>query len=375
MLDIAEIFRTAGPAYRERFAGRMLPSHLRAMQDIERCRTPALGGHVRQCCECGMLHYTYHSCRNRHCPKCHADDTHRWIEKQKARLLPCGYFLLTFTLPDELRPVARSHQEIVYAVLMQAAAQALLTLTADPRYLGAQPGILAVLHTWTRDLLFHPHVHFLVTAGGLSADGQAWIKPKNRGFLVPCRALSLLFRGKVHDGLRKHDLLAKLDRKIWRRKWVVHAQHAGTGEHVIAYLGRYIYRVAITNSRIESFNNDLVTFRYRENRTGEWKCTSLPVHEFIRRFLQHILPRGFTKVRYYGLFSSSCHRALEFARGLFHDHPALVASAPPRLADTVEVTAETPDLPRCPSCKHGVLIIVATLPRPSSRLVDIRAPP
>lgn len=185
MLEIADIFREVGPAYRERFGARMLPSHLKAMSDIELCRTAALGGHLRKCDHCGETDYSYHSCRNRHCPKCHGDQTERWLEAQRSRMLLCPYFLLTFTLPDELRELARSNQKIVYGILLTCAAEALKTLAADPRYMGARPGMIAVLHTWTRAMLYHPHAHFLVTAGGLTKDDRRWVECKNPAFLVP----------------------------------------------------------------------------------------------------------------------------------------------------------------------------------------------
>ena len=174
MLEVADVFREAGPAYRQRFGSRMLPSHLKAMRDIERCRTQALGGHLRQCDRCATLQYSYHSCRNRHCPKCQGDQTQAWLDRQRARLLPCPYFLLTFTLPDPIRRLARSHQKAVYGILLSAAAQSLLELTADPRWLGARPAVLAVLHTWTRDLRYHSHAHLLVSAGGLRPDRRVW---------------------------------------------------------------------------------------------------------------------------------------------------------------------------------------------------------
>ena len=209
MFEVADIFREAGQAYRGRFAARMLPSHLRAMRDIERCRTAALGGHLRQCDDCGALQYSYHSCRNRHCPKCHGDQTRRRLEQQRARVLPCSYFLLTFTLPAQLRDLARAHQKVVYGILMRAAAQSLLKLTADLRYLGARPGIIAVLHTWTRAMLYHPHAHLLVTAGGLTGDGRIWRYPTRPEFLVPGHALSVIFRASTLATARTSSTISR----------------------------------------------------------------------------------------------------------------------------------------------------------------------
>lgn len=375
MLEVADIFREIGPAYRARFGARMLPSHVRAMSDIELCRTSALGGHLARCDRCGETEYSYHSCRNRHCPKCHGDQTERWLEAWRGRLLPCPYFMLTFTLPQELRALARARQRIVYGTLMKAAASALQKLTADSRYLGARPGLLAVLHTWTRDMLYHPHVHILVTAGGLDRAEGNWVESKNPAFLLPCRALSVIFRAKVRDALQDADLLGGIPARTWRRKWVVHCQHAGTGDKVLEYLGRYVYRIAIANSRLENFDGERVVFRYRDGRSGQTKRCALEALEFIRRFLQHALPRRFVKVRAYGLYSASCRPALERAR-------QILGQATPCSGDTPQgASASVPavdDAGRtCPYCQAGRMQIVAELLPvllPNSR-TTIRAPP
>jgi len=321
---------------------------------------------VRACDHCGTRQYSYHSCRNRHCPKCHGEQTQRWLERQRARLLPCAYFLLTFTLPGELRTLARAHQKRVYGVLMTAAAAALLKLTADPRYLGARPGLLAVLHTWTRALLYHPHVHMLATAGGLRGTDLTWVRPRHAAFLVPGRALSRLFRGKMRAGLRKAGLLEQVPAAVWRHEWVVHVQPAGTGEKVLEYLARYVFRIALVNSRLEQFENGEVTFRYREGRTGLTRRCTLDAVAFLGRFLQHVLPQGFTKVRHYGLFSPSRRDGLAQAR-----EQLIAASAAPRPdpAPAAPATGPAPDgapCPRCPACGIGVLHIVETL-RPCGR--------
>lgn len=367
MLELADIFREGGPAYRQAHGSRMLPSHLRAMRDIEACRTAALGGHLRACDHCGERQYAYHSCRNRHCPKCHGDQTRRWLDHTRSHLLPCPYFLATFTLPAELRPLARAHQKIVYGLLMRCAAEALLKLTADPDHLGARPGLLAVLHTWTRAMAYHPHVHILVTAGGWR-DGHApgWIPPKRPDFLVPGRALSILFRAKLRDALRHAGLVDRVPPEVWRKDWVVQLQHAGSGEKVLEYLARYVFRIALVNSRLERFENGQVTFRFRDGRSGKTKHCTLEAAAFIARFLQHALPQGFSKVRHYGLFSPSRKPLLDQARA------KLVASSvtdPP----PTRVPVNTPDIAaaavpadirtRCPSCGVGVMHVIDTLPR------------
>jgi hypothetical protein len=306
MLEVADILRAAGPELCARLA--VLPSQKRALQAILECRTAALGGQVYGCAQCGVLHFSYHSCGNRHCPKCHGQQTERWLEEQRARLLPCPYYLCTFTLPAPLRALARSHQKLVYGLLLSAAAASLQQLCGDPQWMGGQPSLLGVLHTWTRAMLYHPHAHFLVSAGGLSSDGQSWQPAKHPKFLVPVRALSVLFRAKFRAGLQKAGLSGQVPARAWQQAWVVHAQPAGTGEKVLDYLGRYVFRIAITQSRLESLENGQVTFRYRDNRTQQTQHVRLSVADFIQRFFQHVLPQGLPKVRHYGLAASACQK-------------------------------------------------------------------
>lgn len=366
MLEIADIFRQAGAAYRKAFGSRMLPSHLKVMREVEDCRTPALGGHLRECDHCDAPHYSYHSCKNRHCPKCQGDQTSRWLDKQRSRLLHCPYFLATFTLPSGLRPFARSHQKLLYGALMKAAAESLLKLTNDPRYLGARPGLLAVLHTWTRDMRYHPHVHILVTAGGWRDEkNPAWVRSKRPEFLLPGRALSLIFRAKLRDALLKAGLLDETPSQLWFKDWVVHLEHAGSGERALEYLARYVFRIAIVNSRLERFENGEVTFRYKDNRTQTTMHRTLAVSLFIARFLQHVLPKGFSKVRSYGLFSPTQKDQLDRARAVL-----LVAASAQiqdlsrnRDAPTTSSVAVAKGDPRCPVCKIGFLRVVMAIPR------------
>ncbi len=352
MLEVADIIRAAGP---ELCAGlALLPSQKRALQAIQQCRTAALGGQVYGCMDCGRLQYRYHSCGNRHCPKCHGQQTERWLQKQRGRLLPCPYFLLTFTLPSELRALARSHQKLLYGWLLQAAAASLQKLCADPQWLGAQPALMGVLHTWTRALLYHPHAHFLVSAGGLSADGQHWVPAQHPNFLVPVRALSVIFRAKVRDRLRRVGLLPQVPAKAWNRNWVVHAQHAGSGQKVLDYLGRYVFRIAISNSRLESLEQGQVTFRYRDNRTQQLKRVRLPVQEFVQRFVQHVLPRGLTKVRHYGLSSSACSSRHVAAMTLLQRASAPMSPLP--LPPPAQSAVPQPPQLRCPHCGSARLV-------------------
>jgi hypothetical protein len=365
MLEVADIFRLHGAAYRARFGKRLLLHHERALRDIEACRTTYFGGHVKQCDHCGRKVYAYHSCGNRHCPKCHGNQTERWLEKQRARLLPCTYYLLTFTLPSELRPLARAHPKAVYGLLMSSAAAALQKLSLDPRYVGARIGCLGVLHTWTRAMLYHPHVHLLVTAGGLSADGLQWIVPKNPAYLLPVRALSVIFRAKVCAALKKAGLLHEVPSKLWKKGWVVHCQPAGRGHRVLEYLGRYVFRIAISNSRLERIEDGQVTFHYRDNRTQLVRRVTLPALEFIARFLQHVLPQGCTKVRYYGIWSSSCRKQLDQARALLIAAPASTAVDTAPVASS-DIAASATSQTDCPNCRIGHLIVVEIL-RPRRR--------
>lgn len=384
MVELAEIFRSAGEAYRLAYGDRMLPSHKRAMADIVACRTPALGGSLFACDHCQELDYAYHSCCNRHCPKCHYRSSQLWLEALRGRLLPCPYYFITFTLPAELRPLARSHQSTVYDLLLREAAAALQHLADDPRWVGAKLGILAVLHTWSRDLAYHPHVHLLATAGGLTHDGQAWRKPAHRRFLVPGYALSTIFRAKVRDALDRDNLLQHADPAVFRKSWNVHLEHAGDGQHAAEYLSRYAHRVAITNDRIEAFDHDRVTFRYICSRTHQTRRLTLPASAFIARFLQHVLPKGFQKIRGYGLFRPAASRQRLRASELLELDPARfpLPKKPPQAttlsADDTDDT-NNPDHRRlCPACRLGHLVHLRTFQRPSplSPCTDTsRAPP
>ena len=347
MAEVADIVRLHGEAYRQKY--RLTSAQKQALADILHCRTCFFGGHVHQCDHCGKEIYSYHSCRNRSCPKCHHNQTVRWLARQRDRLPSCPYYLVTFTLPAELHAIARSHPGKLYSLLMRAAADALQKLARDPRYLGARVGALAVLHTWTRAMLFHPHVHMLVTAGGLSPDGSRWVKPRNPAFLVPVRALSILFRAKLCAALKKAGLLGPVPVTVWRKPWVVHSQHAGSGRKVLDYLGRYVFRIAISNSRIDSINDSKVQFHYRDNRTRQIRNVTLSGEEFLRRFLEHVLPRGLMKVRHYGILSRRYHSLPDLI-------PAPLAQPHAPLTEPALSSPATFPSPRCPLCRVGSLI-------------------
>lgn len=364
MLELADIFRRYGPEYRATFADHMPPSHLKAMTAIEQCRTEVLGGHVYQCTECGDLEYSYHSCKNRHCPKCQNDEATRWLEQQRVLLLPVPYFLVTFTLPEALRPVARSHQSLIYNLLFQTSSAALKALALDPKYLGGQIGLVGVLHTWTRELAYHPHIHYLVPGGALAPDGSQWLSPHSAEWLVPVHALSKLFRGKFKAALTTTGLLTHVSPQVWHKGWVTHCQPAGTGTEVLAYFAPYLHRIAITNNRLETCEDGHVTFRVKERTSRAWTHRRLPAEEFIRRFLQHVLPKGFIKVRYYGLLSSSRRPALAQSRALLT--ACLSPTQAAKSGDNQE-QYETPPTPtvalHCPTCGGPLVFLFRLVPQ------------
>jgi hypothetical protein len=302
MTTLAEIVREYGEVYEAKYRSKILPSHRRTLRDIANCQTSVMGGHVYHCDTCQTTHYQYHSCQNRHCPQCQHRKGQEWLEKQQDALLPVPYFMVTFTLPSELHALAKRHQKIVYNILFRTSAEALKQLAQDGRYVGGEIGMIGVLHTWGRDLSYHPHVHYLVPAGGLSFDGEQWVSAQ-RNFLVPVKALSILFRAKFRDALRQTGLIHEVSPAVWQKNWITHSKPVGKGEGALKYLAPYIFRVAISNRRILSVTDGQVTFSYRESDSGRWRRMTVSVDEFLRRFLQHVLPKGFVKVRYYGLFS------------------------------------------------------------------------
>jgi hypothetical protein len=356
MTELAEVFEQYGSQYRAQFGHKVPSSHRQAMQAIERCRTPALGGHIYSCEACGETRYLYHSCRNRHCPKCQHDKAQQWLEKQQDLLLPVPYFLLTFTLPSALRRVARSQQRLFYDLLFRTSAHAVQHLAQDERFVGGQMGMVGVLHTWGRNLSYHPHVHYLVPGGGVTVAGT-W-KPSRANFLLPVKALSTIVRGKFRDTLRKVDAncFAHIPTTVWQQDWVVHCQPVGCGRHALKYLAPYIFGVAISNNRIVKLAAGKVTFRYRTTDTGKLRLCNLPAQEFMRRFLQHVLPKAFVKVRYYGFLSSGLRRRLAALRRHFDSRSA--GSSPPKVADAEDSQTDgdqvtVPSLHSlvlCPSC-------------------------
>lgn len=368
MIEIADVFRRFAADYLSAHGATILPSHRRAIADILACRTEALGGHLWRCDHCSAEVYSYHSCKNRSCPKCHTDQTERWLAARKAEVLPCPYFHVTITVPEELRDTLRVNQKDGYSLLMRAAAEAIVELARDPRYVGGTVGILAVLHTWTQQLLYHPHVHCLVTGGGVSDDGQQW-HPARNDFLVPFAALAKLVRGKLRAALSKRRPDLVVPEATWSKRWVVHCTAWGEGdEAVLRYLARYVFRMAITNSRIVGLDESGVTLRHKHRASNRWRTIRLSGHEFMRRFLQHVLPKGLHKVRYYGLWNPARREQAVRAR-------LLLLLSRPASSDletrSSEMTGDAADRPGdhtpcadrliCPRCQQGHLIHIGRL--------------
>jgi predicted RNA-binding Zn-ribbon protein involved in translation (DUF1610 family) len=345
MVELAEIFRQHGSSYRQKYSEHILPSHQQAIRAIEQCRTEALGGHIYQCPDCGAEQYSYHSCRNRHCPKCQNHAAQEWLEKQSDLLLPTTYFLLTFTLPEGLRRFARSNQKLFYNLLFRVSAAATQKLAQDPRFIGGQVGMVGVLHTWGRTLTYHPHVHYLVPAGGVDQDGN-WLAAR-KTFLLPVKALSKIFRAKFRQALQKSSCYEEIPAQVWQQPWVVHCKAVGDGGSALKYLAPYIFRVAISNQRIVKMSNTHVTFRYRSTKTGKTKTCTVSAEEFIRRFLQHVLPKGFVKVRYYGFLSPGLRNRLTTLHTQLErwqpDQPSSTGGDPQTIYQPV-------DHPVCPAC-------------------------
>jgi hypothetical protein len=347
---LGEIFRRYGPAYREHRGTRLSADQRQAMTAIEQCRTEALGGQVYTCARCATVRYSYHSCRNRHCPTCQHDKAQVWLAKQQALLLPVPYFLVTFTLPSQLRPLARKHTRQLYNVLFRSSATALQQLAADPRFLGGQIGMVGVLQTWTRDLRYHPHIHYLVPAGAYALAEGRWLPAKGR-FLVHVKPLAKLFRGKVRAALQQLGWARDVPHQTWSTAWVVDCRGVGSGEAALTYLAPYVFRVALSNKRIVAVVDDQVTFRYRDGATKKTKCSTVPATEFIGRFLQHVVPKGFVKVRYFGLFRAGNRPLLAKVRAALAGPARPCPSLPAGTVMTAE--ADKPSVPlavRCPLC-------------------------
>ncbi len=328
---LRDILAAHWPAYRARF-GKLIPAEQpAAVRAILRCRTPALGGQ-RYRCGCGREHYAYHSCNHRACPRCGQVDAAAWLEAQRTRLLPVPYFLVTLTVPAELREPVRAARTLWYGALLKAGAGALQDLAAQPKHLGAELGLTAVLQTWTRDLRFHPHVHLLVPGGGLTPDQRRWVRVQDREFLVPQVKLAARFKGRLKAWLQAEqpELFQAVPAKVWWIQWVADVQPVGSGEAALKYLAAYLCRPPLHESQIETWNAQSVTFRYRENG-GTPKRGTVSGSEFMRRVLQHVLPKGFQRVRHYGWLGAAARAKRQRIRALLDWRaPELVRRMPLR---------------------------------------------
>ena len=382
-VEVADIFRDHGAAWRHANAGHLSLGQLKVMSAIETCRTAALGGHIEACEDCGHSRIAYNSCRNRHCPKCQGAAARDWLVAREADLLPVGYFHVVFTLPAEIAGIAYHNKAIVYDLLFRAASETMITIAADPKHLGARIGITAVLHTWGSAMIHHPHVHMIVPGGGIALDGARWVACRP-GFLLPVRVLSKLFRrlflNKLTDahaagqlrffgddaGLADRCAFVAYLSPLAKKNWFVYAKPPFAGpQAVLAYLSRYTHRVAISNSRLISLDEAGVTFRYkdyRRNGSERYRTMTLDPGEFIRRFLIHVLPKGFHRIRHYGLLASARHKAnIARARELLATPQPEAACSQTNSADA-DAATPTDRRPQCPCC-GGRMIIIETFER------------
>jgi hypothetical protein len=373
-LTVAEVIRSCLDEFLQSYGAELTPEQRRALDDLASCRTAALGGHVLGCPECGHRQIASNSCGNRHCPTCQATAAARWLEKQAANLLPTPYFHLVFTLPDALDPVALSNPRIVSDLLLRSAAETILEVAADPQHLGAQTGVLAVLHTWGQNLPFHPHVHCVVPGGGLSPEGTGWVASP-RHFFLPVRVLSRVFRGKFLAGLRAAlargelrfatDQFERVLSAAAGRDWVVYAKPPfGGPETVLKYLARYPHRVAISNSRLLDFEGGEVRFRYKDYAHGNRKrVMTLTALEFVRRLLFHVLPTGFVRIRHSGILANRHrHEKLELCRRLLGAGSMSEPGLPEETRERRESRSPITPTRVCPVCGAGRMIVVEELP-------------
>lgn len=362
-MEIAKIFKENLPEYLQKFGRKIPANHLKVIKAIIDCRTPVMGGDVYYCESCGKYDYSYHSCRNRHCPKCQSNDSKEWLQKQMEKLLPVNYFFVTFTIPAELHFLCRSNQKLFYPIIFKAAAEALKKLLNDPEWAGGKSGFVGVLHTWTRQLLYHPHTHFIVPGGAFDVERNQWNKAGHK-FLVPVLALSDVFRAKFRDLLKKKNpqIFEQIPADIWEEKeFVTHSEPVGKGDKALEYLSNYVYRIAISNNRIIKYENGKVTFKYKPSGTNHYKYQTVTAIEFMRRFLQHVLPDGFHKIRYYGFLNSRGKKTFEKIQEYFEIKKD--KSILPKKSEFIKREREI-----CPKCKSKMIPFASILRKP-------RAPP
>jgi hypothetical protein len=354
MTSIHEIFSTFGPEYLQRYATTMPRGHRKVIDAMIACRTEACGIAFYQCDSCAEPSQFFRSCGNRHCPTCQYNKTQQWLEKQITRQLPGHYFLITFTVPEQLRSFMRQHQRLGYSALFKASSDAIKKLALDQKHIGGDlPGFFGVLHTWGRTLQYHPHIHYIVSGGAMRSWDGSW-HPSRIDFFLPIKALSIIFRAKFRDLMRHAKLFGQIPAEVWQIDWNVNSQAVSSSEACLKYLAPYVFKVAISNSRIVRVQDRTVLIRYRKPHSERPRILALEVMEFIRRFLQHVLPTGFMKIRYYGFMNPNCKIALDRIRGLIE------------LSYGFAVDLPVPDVePRrqstCPSC-GGLLKLRSLLP-------------
>ena len=389
-LRFHDLLRQHAPAYLKTY-GRSMPARQReVLNTLLRCRTPALGGRLFQCDDCHGLHFHYHSCNSRHCPLCGQSDGHAWLERQQERLLlPLPYFLVTFTVPEFFRAWMRSHPLLAYDLFFAASSQALQDLGRDPDRLGAQLAMLGILQTWSRTLIFHPHIHYLVPGGGLSPDHRQWISLPDPEYLLNEFALGDRCRNLFKQLLaKKHPkILSAFPASVWEQRWVTDCRQVGSGEKALAYLSRYVFKTATGNRTLQALPNGKIRWTYRHSQTGAPDSVELEPFELIRRFLQHVLPKGFTRVRHFGWFHPAGRQRLNRVRALLRDTPVLTAEEkrvwlqeePSPLLELpagVEPALELAAVPICNHCKKPMrLIAVWRSAGAAPRIADPRAPP
>ena len=343
----------------------MPAQHRKVMHNIIACRTEELGGEVYFCDPCLEYRYSYHSCMDRHCPKCGNKKADEWLAKQQAVLLPVPYFFVTFTLPHTLGSLARSNQKYFYSAFFHAAAEAMQKLARDPKYIGGQIGFFGVLQTWKRDQGYHPHLHFIVPGGGLAEDGTVW-RPSHKKFFLPIFALSKIFRAKLRDALKKMPALyAQVPSETWKKRFGIDCKPVGTGENALKYLTPYIFRVAISNKRLVKMENGNVTFQYRDRETNQPRMRTLPAEEFIRLFLHHVLPHGFVKVRYYGFLAARNRTQLEKIKELLGAAPFENQSCAKTITDSSD-DEQNVHVMHCPKCR-ALMRWLGTIPPKRTR--------
>ncbi len=316
MSAIQKIFRTYGKEYLEKYGDKMPGIHKKVIKDMCECRRGRFGTILYECNDCNTLQPVPCCCGNRHCPSCHQHKAEEWLSKQMKKLLPSHYFLLTVTLPEELRFIARSNQRVVYKAMFSSAHGALKKLAKDKKYVGSDRlGCMAVLHTWGSKLQYHPHIHIVIPGGAVDEDGEQWLSSRQDMF-VHTKPFSIIFRAKIKHELEKAGLLHKIDPSVWKKEWVANSQYAGKGDNTLRYLSRYVFRVAISNNRIKSISDKAVRFSYKDRERKTWKTMELEPMEFIRRFLQHVLPHGFMKIRHYGFMHPNSSLSVDKLREL-----------------------------------------------------------